>query len=84
MRETQVGMTDEAPPERLVDLLDRLLHHGVVAEADVSIGIADTELVRISLRAVAATAFKLSARLDGAEQRMAGDTCPTSESRPLQ
>lgn len=39
----------------LVDLLDRLLAGGVVITGDVTISIADVELVRISLRALVAS-----------------------------
>lgn len=39
----------------LVDLLDRLLAGGVVIAGDVTISIADVDLVRISLRALVAS-----------------------------
>ncbi len=39
----------------LVDLLDRLLAGGVVIVGDVTISIADVDLVRISLRALVAS-----------------------------
>jgi gas vesicle protein GvpA/GvpJ/GvpM family len=39
----------------LVDLLDRLLTGGVVIAGDVTISIADVDLVRISLRALVAS-----------------------------
>jgi len=39
-------------PIALVDLLDRLLAGGVVIVGDLSLSIADVELVRISLRAL--------------------------------
>lgn len=39
----------------LVDLLDRLLAGGVVITGDVTISIADVDLVRISLRALVAS-----------------------------
>ncbi|GAA0938896.1 gas vesicle protein [Actinocorallia libanotica] len=42
-------------PVALVDLLDRLLAGGVVIAGDVTISIADVDLVRISLRAVIAS-----------------------------
>jgi hypothetical protein len=49
-------MTTPAPDDTralaLVDLLDRLLAGGVVITGDVTIGIADVDLVRISLRAL--------------------------------
>ena len=45
-------------PERqvaLVDLLDRVLAGGVVISGEVVLGIADVDLVRISLRALVAS-----------------------------
>lgn len=39
----------------LVDLLDRLLAGGVVITGDITISIADVDLVRISLRALIAS-----------------------------
>jgi hypothetical protein len=48
---------EAAPGERvaLVDLLDRLLAGGVVITGDITISIANVDLVRISLRAVIAS-----------------------------
>jgi len=43
-------MSDHA----LVDLLDRLLAGGVVIEGDVTLAVADVDLVHLSLRAVLA------------------------------
>lgn len=64
-REYGRALADEAPdaglpaegvrPERqiaLVDLLDRLLTGGVVLTGDVTLSIADVDLVRVSLRAL--------------------------------
>ncbi|MGI8335891.1 gas vesicle protein [Actinomadura scrupuli] len=59
-------MTSELPEPRgglpvrgqrvaLVDLLDRLLAGGVVITGDITISIADVDLVRISLRALIAS-----------------------------
>ena len=48
-------MTPGGPPRAevaLVDLLDRLLAGGVVITGDLSLCIADVELVRVSLRAL--------------------------------
>jgi hypothetical protein len=42
-------------PIALVDLLDRLLAGGVVITGDVTISIADVDLVQISLRAIIAS-----------------------------
>ena len=39
-------------PIALVDLLDRVLATGVVVTGDITISIADVDLVRISLRAL--------------------------------
>ena len=39
----------------LVDLLDRVLAGGVVIAGEITLGIADVDLVRISLRALVAT-----------------------------
>ena len=39
----------------LVDLLDRLLAGGVVIEGDVTLAVADIDLVHLSLRAVLAS-----------------------------
>ncbi|MFF7456613.1 gas vesicle protein [Kitasatospora sp. NPDC008115] len=47
-----------AVPERhvaLVDLLDRLLAGGVVIAGEITLSIADVDLVRISLRAMIAS-----------------------------
>lgn len=48
-------MSGSAPVGRevaLVDLLDRLLATGVVVAAEVTLSVADVDLVRISLRAL--------------------------------
>ena len=50
-------------PERriaLVDLLDRVLATGVVISGDITIAIADIDLVRISLRALVASVGALA------------------------
>ena len=39
-------------PVALVDLLDRVLARGVVLEGEVTLSIADVDLVRLSLRAL--------------------------------
>jgi hypothetical protein len=51
------GRLEPAGPERvaLVDLLDRLLAGGVVITGDITISIANVDLVRISLRAIIAS-----------------------------
>ncbi|GAA3240667.1 gas vesicle protein [Dactylosporangium siamense] len=52
-----------ATPERvaLVDLLDRLLSTGVVVTGEVTLSIADVDLVYISLRALIASAGTVAA-----------------------
>ena len=52
-------MSGSAPVGRevaLVDLLDRLLANGVVVAAEVTLSVADVDLVRISLRALVTSA----------------------------
>jgi hypothetical protein len=59
---------DEPYPERhiaLVDLLDRVLAGGVVLRGELSLCIADVELVRISLRAVVASVSALAEEVTG-------------------
>ncbi|MVU77288.1 gas vesicle protein [Nocardia sp. ET3-3] len=43
----------------LIDLLDRVLAGGVVISGDITLSIAEVELVRISLRALIASAAAL-------------------------
>jgi hypothetical protein len=47
-------------PVALVDLLDRVLATGVVISGDITLAIADVDLVRISLRALVASVGSLS------------------------
>lgn len=47
--------TGGAPRLALVDLLDRLLAGGVVLVGEITISVADVELVQISLRALIAS-----------------------------
>ncbi|MET7853301.1 gas vesicle protein [Streptomyces avermitilis] len=58
------GAAKPRPPDRgslpdrqvaLIDLLDRLLTGGIVITGDVTLSIADIDLVRISLRALIAS-----------------------------
>jgi hypothetical protein len=48
-------------PVALVDLLDRVLATGVVVTGDITISIADVDLVRISLRALISSVGALAA-----------------------
>jgi hypothetical protein len=56
------GRYPERPERRLalVDLLDRVLAGGVVLRGDLSLCIADVELVRVSLSAVVASVSALT------------------------
>ncbi|MEV4197253.1 gas vesicle protein [Micromonospora globbae] len=47
-------------PVALVDLLDRVLATGVVVSGDITLSIADVDLVRISLRALIASVGALA------------------------
>ena len=51
----------EYPSERvaLVDLLDRVLAEGVVVTGDITLSIADVDLVTVSLRALLASVSAL-------------------------
>jgi Gas vesicle protein len=46
----------------LVDLVDRLLHGGVVIAGDITLALADVDLVHISLRALISSIDTLEAR----------------------
>lgn len=56
------AMHPEIPAERvaLVDLLDRVLAGGVVVTGDITLSIADVDLVTISLRALIASVNALA------------------------
>ena len=54
----------------LVDLLDRLLGGGVVIQGDLTLAVADVDLVYLGLRAVLAS-------VETAERDLIG-SCPTS------
>lgn len=55
------------PAERvaLVDLLDRVLAEGVVVTGDITLSIADVDLVTVSLRALLASVSALGAGSSG-------------------
>jgi hypothetical protein len=44
----------------LVDLVDRLLGGGVVISGDITLAVADVDLVRVSLRALVASVDKVA------------------------
>ncbi|MEA2411145.1 MAG: hypothetical protein QOC77_1706 [Thermoleophilaceae bacterium] len=46
----------------LVDLVDRLLGGGVVIEGEITLAVADVDLVRVSLRALVASVEAVAAR----------------------
>ncbi|SHL10793.1 Gas vesicle protein [Pseudonocardia thermophila] len=49
----------ESPELALVDLLDRLLAGGVVLTGDITISLADVDLVHVSLRALISSVHTL-------------------------
>lgn len=56
-------MNDLAVRQRevtLVDLVDRLLGGGVVISGDITLAVADVDLVRVSLRALVASVDKVA------------------------
>lgn len=54
-QESQVPYAFEGQQIALVDLLDRVLAGGVVIAGEITLSIADVDLVRISLRALVAS-----------------------------
>jgi hypothetical protein len=67
----------------LVDLLDRLLAGGVVIAGDVTISIADVDLVRISLRALVASIRPEMERAVGTDATGATDVTGAAD-RPIE
>jgi hypothetical protein len=61
---------DQLPMQRvaLVDLLDRVLAGGVVITGEVTLSVAEVDLVTISLRALLASAGAVAAPDDGADE----------------
>jgi hypothetical protein len=61
-----VELPPDFPAERvaLVDLLDRILAEGVVVTGDITLSIADVDLVTVSLRALLASVSTLTAAND--------------------
>jgi hypothetical protein len=60
-------LPEDLPAERLalVDLLDRVLAGGVVITGDITLSVADVDLVTISLRALLASVSSLTPQLPG-------------------
>jgi len=56
------GSVDEERRIALIDLLDRVLSGGVVITGDITLSIAEIDLVRISLRALISSISTLSAQ----------------------
>ncbi|MGW5322398.1 gas vesicle protein [Rhodococcus pyridinivorans] len=54
------GSVDEERRIALIDLLDRVLSGGVVITGDITLSIAEIDLVRISLRALISSISNLS------------------------
>jgi Gas vesicle protein len=52
----------------LVDLLDRVLAGGVVVSGEVTLAIADVDMVRVSLRALVTSASALTRAANGDEE----------------
>ena len=52
------GLERRAHDVALIDLLDRLLHGGVVIHGDVTLAAADVDLVRLDLRVLVAAVDK--------------------------
>lgn len=48
-------MAESAPPEALVEVLDRLLDTGVVLDGQIVISLAGVDLVHVGLRALLAS-----------------------------
>jgi len=60
------GFDPRMPTERiaLVDLLDRVLAGGVVVAGDITLSIADVDLVTVSLRALLSSVSTLASRAE--------------------
>ena len=58
---------ETSPAERLalVDLLDRLLAEGVVVTGEITLSIADVDLVTVSVRALLASVSALTGAMGG-------------------
>ena len=55
-----VGPVRAAREATLVDLLDRLLEGGVAIQGDITLAVADIDLVRLGLQVLVASVDKLS------------------------
>lgn len=61
-------LTSGAPPQALVDVLDKLLDTGVVLDGQIVISLAGVDLIHIGLRALLAS-VDTAARLVAAEPK---------------
>jgi hypothetical protein len=61
-----VSGADLAQQVSLVDLVDRVLGKGVVLHGEITLAVADVDLVRISLRALLASVGTLDGESEGA------------------
>ncbi len=64
MTETGYDPVVQREPIALVDLLDRVLAGGVVIVGDVTLSIADVDLVRVSVRALVSSVSALMDTMD--------------------
>ncbi len=69
MEGEQRRLAGNAPAERiaLVDLLDRVLADGVVVTGDITLSVADVDLVTISLRALLSSVSTLTGQVGRAD-----------------
>jgi hypothetical protein len=72
-RRLSAELPPDFPAERvaLVDLLDRLLAEGVVVTGEITLSIADVDLVTVSLRALLASVSTLEAVQSGVPESAA-------------
>lgn len=64
----------DATPVTLVDLLDRLLEGGIVVQGDITLAVADIDLVDLSLRLVVGSVDSVGRDLSGPVSKSARQT----------
>jgi len=76
------ALEDIYEPEQLVlsDLINRVLDKGVVISANITISIADIDLIQLDLRLLISSVTALTKRVE--EQAKRGDLPVRSHSRP--
>ena len=75
---TDTGADDALAPEHeltLLELLDRVLDKGVVLSGDITLSVADVDLVYVGLR-VLLSSVEAARRRRGGEELMAGQAGP--------